>query len=73
MESAGPPASATLVSPVPLLEGISSTQGASQTSGEKDVGDVSHLSQLLFVVGHVVIKHTVFLELTVRLSFLIVK
>lgn len=43
-----------------------STFITSQGSGEKDVGDVFHLSQLLFVVGHVAIKHIVFLELVER-------
>ncbi|KAG1861252.1 non-SMC mitotic condensation complex subunit 1-domain-containing protein [Suillus subluteus] len=42
-----------------------STQQSSM-SEEKDLGDVFHLSQLLFVVGHVAIKHIVFLELVER-------
>jgi len=33
---------------------------------EKDVGDAFELSQLIFVVGHVAIKHIVFLELVER-------
>lgn len=33
---------------------------------EKDLGDAFELSQLLFVVGHVAIKHIVFLELVER-------
>lgn len=33
---------------------------------EKDIGDAFQLSQLLFVVGHVAIKHIVFLELVER-------
>lgn len=33
---------------------------------EKDVGDAFEMSQLLFVVGHVAIKHIVFLELVER-------
>lgn len=33
---------------------------------EKDVGDAFELAQLLFVVGHVAIKHIVFLELAER-------
>lgn len=33
---------------------------------EKDVGDAFELSQLLFIVGHVAIKHIVFLELVER-------
>jgi condensin complex subunit 1 len=34
--------------------------------GIKDVGDAFELSQLLFVVGHVAIKHIAFLELVER-------
>lgn len=49
---------------VPSSTHISTQQ--SSTSGEKDLGDVFHLSQLLFVVGHVAIKHIVFLELVER-------
>ena len=63
-EDGEPPVSAGMVSQAPLSQGIS--QGVSQASGEKDVGDVFHLSQLLFVVGHVAIKHIVFLELVER-------
>ncbi|KIP06713.1 hypothetical protein PHLGIDRAFT_106688 [Phlebiopsis gigantea 11061_1 CR5-6] len=33
---------------------------------DKDVGDVFELSQLLFIVGHVAVKHIVFLELVER-------
>lgn len=58
--------SAGLLSQAPVSQGISITQGGSQTPGERDVGDVFHLSQLLFVVGHVAIKHIVFLELVER-------
>lgn len=60
------PTSAGFASHAPLSQAPSSTQGTSQGSGEKDVGDVFHLSQLLFVVGHVAIKHIVFLELVER-------
>ncbi|KAG2142164.1 non-SMC mitotic condensation complex subunit 1-domain-containing protein [Suillus cothurnatus] len=48
----------------PSSTNISTQQ--SSTSEEKDLGDVFHLSQLLFVVGHVAIKHIVFLELVER-------
>lgn len=58
--------SAGFASQAPGSQGISVTRGDSQASGEKDVGDVFHLSQLLFVVGHVAIKHIVFLELVER-------
>ncbi|KAG9309978.1 non-SMC mitotic condensation complex subunit 1-domain-containing protein [Chiua virens] len=61
-----PPASSAFASHFPVSQGFSSTQGGDQGSGEKDVGDVFHLSQLLFVVGHVAIKHIVFLELVER-------
>lgn len=40
------------------------SQGANDE--DKDVGDVFELSQLLFIVGHVAIKHIVFLELVER-------
>ena len=40
--------------------------GSVQDEMEKDVGDAFELSQLLFVVGHVAIKHIVFLELVER-------
>lgn len=45
-----------------------SDKPASQAGGseDKDVGDAFELSQLLFVVGHVAIKHIVFLELVER-------
>ncbi|KAG6377328.1 non-SMC mitotic condensation complex subunit 1-domain-containing protein [Boletus reticuloceps] len=65
-EDAEPPASTAFASHAPVSHGVLSTQGGCQASGEKDVGDVFHLSQLLFVVGHVAIKHIVFLELVER-------
>lgn len=34
--------------------------------GKRDVGDAFELSQLLFIVGHVAVKHIVFLELVER-------
>lgn len=37
-----------------------------QNEDDKDIGDAFELSQLLFVVGHVAIKHIVFLELVER-------
>ncbi|KAH7887142.1 non-SMC mitotic condensation complex subunit 1-domain-containing protein [Phlebopus sp. FC_14] len=62
------PASVAVVSQAPTSQGISATQEGSQSvaPGEKDVGDVFQLSQLLFVVGHVAVKHIVFLELVER-------
>ncbi|KIO11298.1 hypothetical protein M404DRAFT_127590 [Pisolithus tinctorius Marx 270] len=53
----------------PASQSSSATQSARQRSGdqaEKDLGDAFQLSQLLFVVGHVAIKHIVFLELVER-------
>ncbi|KAJ7598958.1 non-SMC mitotic condensation complex subunit 1-domain-containing protein [Mycena floridula] len=37
-----------------------------QDGQEKDIGDAFELSQLLFIVGHVAIKHIVYLELVER-------
>lgn len=46
---------------------ITMTQDSSTVNDEeKDVGDAFEMSQLLFVVGHVAIKHIVFLELVER-------
>lgn len=42
------------------------TPEATQERNATDVGDAFELSQLLFVVGHVAIKHIVFLELVER-------
>lgn len=39
---------------------------ATQEDNQKDMGDAFEMSQLLFVVGHVAIKHIVFLELVER-------
>lgn len=39
---------------------------ATQENKEGDIGDAFELSQLIFVVGHVAIKHIVFLELVER-------
>jgi condensin complex subunit 1 len=45
-----------------------STQGGASAAAKKsdDTGDAFELSQLLFVVGHVAMKHIVFLELVER-------
>ena len=45
-----------------MANGPEPTQEGTQT----DMGDAFELSQLLFVVGHVAIKHIVFLELVER-------
>lgn len=42
------------------------TQEATQGDKEKDIGDAFELSQLLFIVGHVAIKHIAHLELIER-------
>ncbi|KIJ62112.1 hypothetical protein HYDPIDRAFT_30664 [Hydnomerulius pinastri MD-312] len=65
-EDEEPTTSGGTPSHAPASQGISATQDASQGTGERDVGDVFLLSQLLFVVGHVAIKHIVFLELVER-------
>ena len=62
-EDREPPSSASVAWQAPSSQGITSTQGGSSASGEKDIGDVFHLSQLLFVAGHIAIKHIVFPEL----------
>lgn len=41
-------------------------QDTTQEGGERDLGEAFELGQLLFVVGHVAIKHIVFLELVER-------
>lgn len=48
--------------------GFASTQPESQagTSHSGDVGDAFQLAQMIFVVGHVAIKHIVYLELVER-------
>ena len=51
----------------PLQQGPGSTQeGTQSSSAEGDQGDTFELSQLLFVVGHVAIKHIAYLELVER-------
>ncbi|KDQ09126.1 hypothetical protein BOTBODRAFT_179302 [Botryobasidium botryosum FD-172 SS1] len=42
------------------------TQGEATPAPKGDVGDAFHLSQLVFIVGHVAIKHIVYLELVER-------
>jgi hypothetical protein len=66
MDEDPPPQSTTqaLISTMP-----GSTQGSSVANPAKksdDTGDAFELSQLLFVVGHVAIKHIVYLELVER-------
>ncbi len=54
--------------PPPSTQALISTQPGSTTNPAKsdDTGDAFELSQLLFVVGHVAIKHIVYLELVER-------
>lgn len=49
-----------------MASAASESQSQIQTDQENDMGDPWELSQLLFVVGHVAIKHIVFLELVER-------
>ncbi|KAH9970207.1 hypothetical protein BGW80DRAFT_1254089 [Lactifluus volemus] len=59
-----PPSAQALISTVP-----GSTQGALTGNAAKksdDTGDAFEVSQLLFVVGHVAVKHIVYLELVER-------
>ena len=52
---------------VMMLDPTQPSQAAlDDKGGEKDTGDAFELSQLLFIVGHVAIKHIVFLELVER-------
>ena len=52
---------------VTMLDSTQPSQAAPDDKrGEKDTGDAFELSQLLFTVGHVAIKHIVFLELIER-------
>ena len=52
--------------PTPQPEPTSTQEGTSNSSTEGDQGDTFELSQLLFVVGHVAIKHIAYLELVER-------
>lgn len=64
MDEDPPPSTQALISTVP-----GSTQGAltgSPARKSDDTGDTFELGQLLFVVGHVAIKHIVYLELVER-------
>ncbi|KAH9963997.1 non-SMC mitotic condensation complex subunit 1-domain-containing protein [Lactifluus volemus] len=64
MDEDPPPSAQALISTMP-----GSTQGALTGDTAKksdDTGDAFELSQLLFVVGHVAVKHIVYLELVER-------
>ncbi|KAH9976290.1 hypothetical protein BGW80DRAFT_911242 [Lactifluus volemus] len=63
MDEDTPPSAQALISTVP-----GSMQGAltGNTAKSDDTGDAFELSQLLFVVGHVAVKHIVYLELVER-------
>jgi len=50
-----------------MLDATQATQATQDDPNkEKDVGEAFEMSQLLFVVGHVAIKHVVYLELVER-------
>ena len=49
-----------------LSENETMSSQSKSFSGHSDVGEAFELSQLLFIVGHVAIKHTVYLELVER-------
>ena len=52
--------------PAPQTEPESTQEGTQSSSTGDDQGDTFELSQLLFVVGHVAIKHIAYLELVER-------
>jgi condensin complex subunit 1 len=52
--------------PAPQPEPESTQEGTQSSTAEGDQGDTFELSQLLFVVGHVAIKHIAYLELVER-------
>ena len=52
--------------PTPQLEPGNTQEGIQSSSAGGDPGDTFELSQLLFVVGHVAIKHIAYLELVER-------
>ena len=54
-----PPSTQALISTLPGSTGV-------PTKKSDDTGDAFELSQLLFVVGHVAVKHIVYLELVER-------
>ena len=67
--SSGPDLEAMDEDPPPSTQALISTQPGSTAipAGKSDdTGDAFELSQLLFVVGHVAIKHIVYLELVER-------
>lgn len=67
--SSGPNPDAMDEDPPPSTQALISTQPGSTANPARksdDTGDAFELSQLLFVVGHVAIKHIVYLELVER-------
>jgi condensin complex subunit 1 len=67
--SSGPNPDAMDEDPPPSTQALISTQPGSMANPARksdDTGDAFELSQLLFVVGHVAIKHIVYLELVER-------
>ena len=51
---------------ISMMPGSTQGIGGNLTKKSDDMGDAFELSQLLFVVGHVAIKHIVYLELVER-------
>ena len=51
---------------ISMMPGSTQGFGGNPTKKSEDMGDAFELSQLLFVVGHVAIKHIVYLELVER-------
>ena len=67
--SSGPNPDAMDEDPPPSTQALISTQPGSTANPARksdDTGDAFELSQLVFVVGHVAIKHIVYLELVER-------
>jgi condensin complex subunit 1 len=64
MDEDPPPSAQALISTVPGSTQVALTGNTAKKSD--DTGDTFKLSQLLFVVGHVAVKHIVYLELVQR-------
>ena len=66
MDEDPPPQSTQPQSTQPLISMMPGSTQASAAKKSDDTGDAFELSQLLFVVGHVAVKHIVYLELVER-------
>jgi condensin complex subunit 1 len=64
MDEDPPPSTQALISTLP--GSVQGTSAGNPAKKSDDTGDAFELSQLLFVVGHVAIKHIVYLELVER-------